>query len=75
MNFLCRYENTVVNQFYGHTHKDEFSVFYDVETNSRPTGFGFIAPSMTPYDDLNPAWRIYTVDGDYEGSTRVNYAF
>lgn len=29
-----RYENTIVAQFYGHSHADEFEVFYDLEENS-----------------------------------------
>lgn len=26
---IARYENTVTAQFFGHTHSDEFEVFYD----------------------------------------------
>lgn len=26
-----RYENTIQGQFYGHTHADEFEVFYEME--------------------------------------------
>ncbi|TRY69516.1 hypothetical protein TCAL_15136 [Tigriopus californicus] len=48
------FENTITAQFYGHTHNDEYTVFYDVETNSRATSIGFIAPSVTPWHDLNP---------------------
>lgn len=29
-----RYEETIVAQFYGHRHTDEFEVFYDAETYS-----------------------------------------
>ncbi len=65
-----RFENTIVNQFYGHTHNDEFKVFYD-STGSRATSFGFVTPSVTPYTDVNLSYRIYTVDGDYTETTRV----
>ncbi len=66
-----RFENTVANQFFGHSHKDHFKVFYDTATSLRPTSFGFISPSITPHTNVNLAYRIYTVDGDYEGTTRV----
>ena len=36
-------------QFYGHTHNDEFMIFYDTEDNSRAVNFGFVAPSVTTY--------------------------
>lgn len=52
--FLARYENTVAAQFFGHTHVDEFEVFYDEETLSRPLSVAFLAPSATTYISLNP---------------------
>ena len=27
--YLFRYESTIVGQFFGHTHEDEFEIFYD----------------------------------------------
>ena len=46
-----RFQNTIVNQFYGHTHKDEFKVFYDTVTGTgnQPISFGFVTPSVTPH--------------------------
>lgn len=52
-----RYEKTIAAQFYGHTHFDEFSVFYDEIVPTRPVGVAFIGPSVTPYYDLNPGYR------------------
>ena len=46
---MFRFEGTVMAQFYGHTHNDEFMVFYDTEDTSRAVNFGFIAPSITTY--------------------------
>ncbi len=35
--FICfRYENTISGQFYGHTHYDEFLMFYDEVDRKRP---------------------------------------
>ena len=57
-----RFENTVVAQFFGHTHNDQFVVFYDSQTKSRPLNVGFVTPSVTTYTGMNPAYVIYTVD-------------
>jgi sphingomyelin phosphodiesterase len=60
-------------QFFGHTHNDEFIVFYDHETKSRPTNIGFVTPSVTTYTGMNPAFSIYTVDGPGEESSYVSF--
>ncbi|XP_053932841.1 sphingomyelin phosphodiesterase [Cuculus canorus] len=64
-----RFEGTIAAQFFGHTHVDEFEIFYDEETLSRPLSVAFVAPSVTTYIDLNPGFRVYTVAGSYEGSS------
>lgn len=46
--------------FFGHTHRDQFSVYYD-EGNS-PVNVAWIGPSVTPYMHLNAGWRYYEVD-------------
>ena len=33
----CRYDSTVVNQFFGHSHTDHFEVFFDLENKTRAT--------------------------------------
>ena len=69
---VCRYESTIVSQFFGHTHYDEFELFYDTENLGRAVSIAYIGPSVTPYADLNPGYRIYYVDGDHEDTTRVS---
>ncbi|XP_050417111.1 sphingomyelin phosphodiesterase [Patella vulgata] len=64
-----RYESTIVGQFFGHTHGDHFEVFYDEKDFKRPTGVAYICPSVTTFPQLNPAFRIYTIDGNYTGSS------
>jgi len=62
-------------QFFGHTHQDEFEIFYDHDhspnsiSQFRPTNVAFIGPSVTTFGNVNPGYRIYTVDGNYEGSS------
>lgn len=51
---LGRYENTLAAQFFGHTHVDEFEIFYDEETLSRPLAVAFLGPSATTFINLNP---------------------
>ncbi|GFN96995.1 sphingomyelin phosphodiesterase [Plakobranchus ocellatus] len=68
-DIINRYENTVVNQFYGHNHHDWFQMFYDTSDFQRPLNFGFVTPALTSRDETNPVYRIYTVDGNYEGSS------
>lgn len=68
-NIVNRYENTIVNQFYGHSHQDWYTMFYDTLTFQRPVAFGFVAPSVTTYSLNNPIYRIYTMDGNYTNSS------
>lgn len=68
---INRYEATITAQFFGHTHYDEFEVFYDKEDMGRAVSIAYIGPSVTPYFDLNPGYRIYYVDGDHDQSTRA----
>ncbi|CAG0890356.1 unnamed protein product [Cyprideis torosa] len=66
---ISRYENVVEGIFFGHTHNDEYHVYYDVDDPSRPVATAYIGPSVTPYSRLNPGYRIYYVDGAREGAT------
>uniref|UniRef100_A0A8C0JCI8 Sphingomyelin phosphodiesterase 1 n=1 Tax=Chelonoidis abingdonii TaxID=106734 RepID=A0A8C0JCI8_CHEAB len=75
-----RFEGTIAAQFFGHTHVDEFEMFYDEETLSRPVSVAFVAPSVTTYINLNPGgdtllplpgYRVYQLDGDYPGSSHM----
>ncbi|XP_066507582.1 sphingomyelin phosphodiesterase [Hoplias malabaricus] len=70
-HIVNRYESTITGQFFGHTHLDEFQVFYDEETMTRPVGVAYIAPSVTTYINLNPGYRVYHFDGNYPGSSRL----
>lgn len=68
---INRFESTGAAQFYGHIHKDEFKIFYDLVDRNRPTNVAFIGPSLTPFTELNPGYRVYTIDGSRPGSTWV----
>lgn len=66
---INRYQHIIKAQFFGHTHSDEFQLFYDPKNSSRPNNIAYIAPSVTPYSGYNPAYRIYYVDGEHADST------
>lgn len=63
-----RFNNTIRGNFFGHTHSDEFGVFYtnNGTTQSADTaiGVGWIMPSVTPFTNLNSGFRYYLVDAD-----------
>ncbi|XP_039755236.1 sphingomyelin phosphodiesterase isoform X1 [Pararge aegeria] len=68
---INRYESTITAQFFGHTHYDEFEVFYDPNDLGRATSIAYVGPSVSPYYDLNLGYRIYYVDGDHDSTTRL----
>ncbi|KAI1300253.1 Sphingomyelin phosphodiesterase [Halotydeus destructor] len=63
-----RFEATIVAQFFGHTHNDEFELFYDEatlnSTSPRAINVAYVAPSVTTFGGVNPGYRIYSVDRD-----------
>ncbi|KAL8817809.1 MAG: hypothetical protein Q9191_008074 [Dirinaria sp. TL-2023a] len=63
--------HVIANVFFGHTHDDQFMVYYannasDISSaNALMTGW--IGPSVTPMKDLNSGFRMYEVDtGSFE---------
>lgn len=67
---INRYESIIAAQFFGHTHTDRFEIYYDMYTGfKRPLSVGYTAPSLTTYTNLNPGYRVYEIDGFYNGST------
>ena len=69
---INRFESTVAAQFYGHTHNEEYKVFYDAVNPTRAVNVAFVGGSLTTYSDMNPGYRVYTVDGPRIGSTYVS---
>ena len=70
--FSFRFENSVVAQFHGHTHNDHYLLYFDESDAERATSVAFIGGSGTAYSDVNPNYRIYTVDGEYDGASYVS---
>lgn len=73
-----RFNNTIRGTFFGHTHFDEFGVFYTnnatVQTADTATNVAYIGQSVTTYTDLNAGFRYYLVDPDtFDVLDSVNY--
>lgn len=83
MLLMKRFKDTVTAQFYGHTHRDEFRVVYDVDDTispdlkpRNPVAFQLICPSITSYSQTNPSYRIYEVDSySYKVQNHHTYFF
>ena len=69
-----RFSETIRAQFFGHIHWDSFSMFYEDMNDpySKPVGVLYASPSVTTFENLNPAYRIYTIEGNVQGSKHVS---
>jgi sphingomyelin phosphodiesterase len=68
-DIVNRYENTITGLFYGHTHDDSFTLFYENGTLTDPIHVAYVSPSVTTWVKSYPSFRIYTIDGNYKGSS------
>ncbi|ORZ01161.1 Metallo-dependent phosphatase-like protein [Syncephalastrum racemosum] len=62
-----RYAHVIAGQFFGHTHKDEFQMFYKDGSDRRAEdaiSMAYVSPSITPFLNVNPGFRLYQVDAD-----------
>jgi sphingomyelin phosphodiesterase len=57
-----RFATTITGQFNGHTHRDEFHVYYNNSAPEQAVGVAFNGASVTPYDSANPSYKVYSVD-------------
>ncbi|EIW79572.1 sphingomyelin phosphodiesterase [Coniophora puteana RWD-64-598 SS2] len=58
--------HVIANIFWGHTHEDQFSIFYanngtNMSAETAQT-VSWIGPSLTPLTNLNSGFRVYEVD-------------
>lgn len=62
--------HVIANAFFGHTHEDQFMIYYANNGTNQTAGnalsTGWIGPSVTPLTNLNSGFRMYEVDtGDF----------
>ncbi|CEP15672.1 hypothetical protein [Parasitella parasitica] len=65
--------HVIAGQFFGHTHRrslrDEIQIFYKhaSQESKDAISVAYLGPSITPFPNLNPGFRTYTVDtGTFE---------
>ncbi len=60
---IHKYTNTVINQFWGHTHNDQFLLYID-QNNFTVSGHAYVAPSLLPRAEFSqfPSIRQYIYD-------------
>lgn len=57
-----RFWNTISAQFVGHTHADEFNIFYSRDNPTQALNVMWNGGSTTAFNDVNPNYRIMTMD-------------
>jgi sphingomyelin phosphodiesterase len=63
INLLYRFSDIIIAEFNGHTHNDEFKVYYNEEgTEAFATAWN--GGSITTYSNVNPNYRVYDVDDE-----------
>ncbi|RWS17270.1 sphingomyelin phosphodiesterase-like protein 2, partial [Dinothrombium tinctorium] len=62
LRIIDRFQHTVLAQYYGHTHRDEFRILYSPHNLRKPISVAYIGPSITPFIENNPAFRLYRTD-------------
>ena len=58
---LERFRETIAEQFFGHNHVEKNLVWLD-STSQQPMATGWVAPSLTTWSHVNPAFRVYTIE-------------
>jgi sphingomyelin phosphodiesterase len=56
---FAAHRDVLAGLFYGHTHKDQVSVVTDPANASDPLAVCYLAPSLTPFTNINPSFRAY----------------
>ncbi|XP_045479749.1 sphingomyelin phosphodiesterase-like [Harmonia axyridis] len=57
-----RFSDTISGQFNGHTHADEFFVYYNETNPTDAIQVAFNGGSLTPFVETNPSYKIYDVN-------------
>lgn len=59
---IKNYQTTVSGEFFSHTHVDEIQLSKD--DNEKPFAVTYVAPSLSPWKNVNPGYKVYTIDGN-----------
>lgn len=63
---LCtfRFANTITAQFNGHTHYDQFYVYFNSSDSESAINVAFNGASITPFTGNNPSYKLFYIDSD-----------
>ncbi|KAF5282840.1 hypothetical protein FQA39_LY17490 [Lamprigera yunnana] len=61
-----RFHHIITGQFNGHTHYDEFKVFYDPKDPNTVINIAINGGSFTSFIALNPNYKIYLVEEEFK---------
>lgn len=71
-----RFYDTISGQFNGHTHRDEFNVFYSRENPEHAINVAWNGGSTTAFSDINPNYVVYYLDPEtYQVTDFESYIF
>ncbi|XP_050664348.1 sphingomyelin phosphodiesterase-like isoform X2 [Leptidea sinapis] len=71
-----RFASTIAAEFNGHTHSDEFKIFYSGQDRETPVSIAWGAGSLTAYTNYNPNYKIARFDSTtYEPTNIINYIY
>lgn len=62
---ISRFSSTIKAQFNGHTHLDEFFLYYNTSKDDKaaePVSVAFNGASVSTFVDINPSYKVYEVD-------------
>eukprot|EP01095_Lingulamoeba_sp_RSL-Kostka_P017246 TRINITY_DN8854_c0_g1_i2.p1 TRINITY_DN8854_c0_g1~~TRINITY_DN8854_c0_g1_i2.p1 ORF type:complete len:330 (-),score=72.47 TRINITY_DN8854_c0_g1_i2:52-1041(-) len=58
VEIIDKYHSVIIQQFFGHTHEDQFGEFPNLSQPSIALSTYLVAPSLTPKNENNPSFRI-----------------
>ncbi|KAG4074682.1 hypothetical protein HA402_004553 [Bradysia odoriphaga] len=64
ISIVNRFAHIISGQFYGHSHLDEFSIFYTPESPSKALNVAWVGGASGNAFGLNSNYRVYYVDGE-----------
>lgn len=69
VRIVRRFAHIISGQFYGHTHRDEFSIVYEGSPSTAALNVAWTGGSATSFVGLNSNYRLYYLDSGYFVST------
>lgn len=70
-----RFHRIISGQFMGHSHRDEFVIFYARDQPTIPINYAWLGGATTSYGGTNPNYAVYFVDREIFVSILINLFF